>query len=138
YELLTDLSFTDIAKLKQAMHPMEAKKDLARRITADFHSVAGAERAGGEFRRVVQEGELPAEIQTVELPPHMRGPGLIRIDNLLPQIGLADSVTDATRKLKAGSVQINGARHKDLGLKIEDERGELLIQVGKQWRRVAL
>ncbi len=136
YELLTDLSLAEIAKLKRERHPMEAKKDLARRITTDFHSAADAERGAEEFRRVVQEGEIPAEIPTVELPKDMRDSGVIRIDKLLPHIGLADSVSDATRKLKAGSVHVNGVHHKDLGLKIEGERGELLIQVGKQWRRV--
>src|SRR5712692_1572719 len=136
YELLTDLSFSDIAKLQQRAQPMETKKDLARRIVTDFHSAAAAERGAEEFRRVVQEGEIPAEIPTFKLPPAMRGSGTVRIDKLLPQFGLADSVSDATRKLKAGSVHINGARHKVLGLKLEREHGELLIQVGKQWRRV--
>jgi len=36
----------------------------------------------------------------------MRGASAIRLDKLLPQVGLAESVSDATRKLKAGSVQI--------------------------------
>src|SRR6266852_6111387 len=38
HELLTDVSVADIDKMKRESHPMQAKKDLARRIVADFHS----------------------------------------------------------------------------------------------------
>jgi tyrosyl-tRNA synthetase len=136
YELLTDLSLAEIAQLKTQMHPMQAKKDLARRIVADFHSPEAAERAAEEFRRVVQEKEVPEGIPAVPLPNGARSAGVVRMDKLLPQIGLADSVSDATRKIKAGAVEVNGVRHRDLGLKLEGTAGQLLIQVGKKWRRV--
>ena len=135
YELLTDLSLAEIAAVIQE-HPMNAKKDLARRIVTDFHSADAAVRAAEEFRRVVQEKEVPDEIVTVPLPAALRGGPQIRVDKLLPQVGLAESVSDATRKLKAGSVQINGVRHRDLALTLNGASGELLIQVGKAWRRV--
>src|SRR6266699_5265555 len=38
YELLTDVQVADIANMKLSTHPMAAKKDLAHRIVADFHS----------------------------------------------------------------------------------------------------
>jgi tyrosyl-tRNA synthetase len=50
-------------------------------------------------------------------------------------VGLAESVSDAVRKIKAGAVQINGEKVKEVLLK--DPPAELLIQVGKNWRRVA-
>src|SRR5947209_15563477 len=37
YELLTDLSLAEIAKLKRDEHPMQAKKVLTGRIVTDFH-----------------------------------------------------------------------------------------------------
>ena len=113
---------------------MEAKKELARRIVEDFHSAADAARAAGEFRRVVQSGEAPADIPTVVIPGGR--PASVRVDKLLAQVGLAESVGDAVRKLKAGAVQINGSRHRDLSLRLDDSSGELLIQVGRNWRRV--
>ncbi len=135
YELLTDLSLAEIGRLREG-HPMEAKKELARRMVVDFHSAAEAVRAAEEFHRVVQQGLAPALIPVVDLPASLRLAGAIRVDKLLPQVGLAESIADATRKIKAGAVEINGRRHRDLGLKIDDPGGELLIQVGKQWRRV--
>jgi hypothetical protein len=58
----------------------------------------------------------------------------IRIDKLLALTGLADSVTDASRKLKAGAVEIDGAIHKDLLLPAG--AGTLVIRAGKKWKRV--
>jgi hypothetical protein len=50
-------------------------------------------------------------------------------------VGLTESVSDAVRKIKAGAVQINGEKAKEVLLK--DPSVELLIQVGKNWKRIA-
>jgi len=139
YELLTDLSVPEIAKMRERiasgeLHPMRAKMDLARIIVTDFHSAADAERAAAEFDRVVRRHEVPSDIQTVPLPEGVRNEAGIRVDKLLAKVGLADSVSDAVRKIKAGAVEINGARIDELVAKRVD--GEMIIQVGKRWRRV--
>jgi tyrosyl-tRNA synthetase len=82
---------------------------------------------------VVRRKEVPDDIPTVALPDGVTKDGAIRVDKLLAKIGLADSVTDATRKIKAGSVEINGERVKDLAI---PHAPELVIQVGKNWRKV--
>src|SRR4030088_51738 len=46
YELLTDMQVADIEKMKCEAHPMQAKKDLAKRIVADFHSAEAGVKAG--------------------------------------------------------------------------------------------
>ena len=140
YELLTDLSLNDIAALRQSVqsgerHPMEAKSALGRMIVADFHSAEAAGRAAEEFNRVVRRKEIPAEVPEVALPEGVFKDGGIRVDKLLARVGLAESVSDATRKIKAGAVEINGERVKELS--IAANGGELLIQVGKNWRRVS-
>jgi len=53
---------------------------------------------------------------------------------LLAQTGLADRVTDAARKLKAGAVEINGEIYKELLLTVA--AGILVIRVGKKWKRI--
>src|SRR6184192_1039109 len=50
YELLTDLSLAEIAKLKDG-HPMQAKKALAARIVTDFHSAAAAMSATEDWAK---------------------------------------------------------------------------------------
>jgi tyrosyl-tRNA synthetase len=141
YLLLTDRSETDIDRLKARaargdLHPMQAKIDLAKEVVADFHSQADAARAAEEFNRVVRNKEVPSDIQSVPLPDGTRGETGVRVDKMLARIGLADSVTDATRKIKAGAVEINGVRIRDLVL--GELPAEMIVQVGKQWRRVTL
>ena len=72
--------------------------------------------------------------KTVPMPEGARTAAGLRVDKLLSRIGLADSVSDAVRKLKAGAVEINGQRIHDLTL--PDPPAELIVQVGKGWRKV--
>jgi len=141
YELLTDLSLADIARLRERIargerHPMLAKMDLARMTVADFHSPADAERAAAEFNRVVRQGEVPSDIETVPLPESVRTPAGLRIPQLLAKTGLAASVSEATRKIKEGAVEINGGKVTELVF--ADAPAELVIQVGRKWRRVTV
>ena len=134
YELLTDKSLVEITELKASQHPMEAKVALGKSVVADFHSAEDAERAVEVFNAVVRRKEVPAEIPTVPVPEGVLVEGGLRVDKLLAKIGLAESVSDAVRKIKANAVEINGEKQKELLLK--NPPAELLIQVGKQWRKV--
>lgn len=139
YELLTDVSLLEITAMRDRitrgeLHPMTAKMELGKRIVADFHSAADANRAADEFNRVVRQKETPTDIQTVPLPDGVRGPNGLNVEKLIARVGLADSGTDASRKRKAGAIEINGQRVTELV--IAPVEGELLIQVGKHWRRV--
>lgn len=133
YELLTDLPVDEIAALR-SKEPMQTKMDLGRRIVTDFHSQADADAALEAFDREVRQGREPADTETVSLPPAAQTDKGIRLDKLLALTGLADSVTDAARKLKAGAVEIDGAIHKELLLPAG--AGTLVIRAGKKWKRV--
>ncbi len=139
YEVLTDLSVAGIEALRDriargVLHPKQAKMDLARAIVSDFHSAADAERAAEEWTRVVSQHEVPAGIDTVPLPDGVRNDSGIRVDKLLARTGIVPSVSEAVRKIKEGAVEINGGRVTDLVLK--DAGSELVIQLGKKWKRV--
>lgn len=141
YELLTDVSLAEIALMRDRiahgdLHPMQAKMELARTIVADFHAPADAERAAAEFDRVVRRHEVPADIETVPLPEGVWVPGGVRVSQLLARVGLAPSVSEATRKIKEGAVEINGSRVTELVL--PGAPAEMIIQVGKKWRRVTV
>ncbi len=141
YELLTDMSLAQIKELRAKIesggqHPMKAKMALATRIVTDFHSPEAAETAAAAFRHVVQEGQVPEDIQTVPLPEAMRGQATIRIDKLLREVGLCSSGAEANRKLKEGAVSVNGQRHSDMSYELEPATETLTIQVGKKWKRV--
>ncbi|HXB66743.1 MAG TPA: tyrosine--tRNA ligase [Candidatus Acidoferrales bacterium] len=136
YELLTDTSLAEIARLRETMHPMEAKIALGKHIVTDFHCAADAARAAEVFNAVVRRKEVPADLQTVPLPDGVRVETGIRVDKMLAKVGLAESVGDAARKIKAGAVEINGKRVQELIL--PNPVGDMVIQVGKNWRRVTV
>jgi len=121
YELLTDVQVAEIEKMKREAHPMQAKKDLARKIVADFHSAEAATKAGEDWAKLRQREmspeSIPDDIEETRVPfDKIRAsdspqPGLdsfisVRLDRLLVICGLADSTTDAGRKLKASSVEL--------------------------------
>jgi tyrosyl-tRNA synthetase len=121
YELVTDIY------MPRDLHPMDAKKNLARLIVTDFHSAADAARAAEAFSSVVQHKQAPDDIATVELSEPLR------LDKLLAKIGLAESIADAQRKLKANSVEMNGE-------KVTDQfqvpaAGAHIFKVGRNWRK---
>jgi len=131
YELLTDVSMTEIERMKRETHPMQAKKDLAHRIVADFHSADAATKAAEDWAKQFQKNEVPEESEQVRIKfedvisipiseiewsaggdagtwivqgKSYRG---VRLDRLLVKCGLAESGSDAARKLKAGAVKVN-------------------------------
>src|ERR1017187_9576208 len=113
YELLTDVQVADIEKMKVDAHPMAAKKDLAHRIVADFHSVDAAMKAAEDWAKQFQKDEVPESVEEVSVDLAEVGGSVdessragLRLDRLLVKCGLAASSTDAARKLKQGSVRI--------------------------------
>ena len=139
YELLTDTSMSEIAAMQERvatgnLHPMTAKMELGRLIVTDFHSAADAGHAAAEFNRVVQRKEVPTDVPVLRLPDGVRSAAGIHVEKLIARIGLAESVSEASRKRKAGAIEINGLKVSEL--MIPDAGDEMLIQVGKNWRRV--
>ena len=139
YELLTDMPMADIGKLREgiaagARDPMEVKMNLARQLVADYYTETEADAARDAFDREVRRGLEPADTETVDLPDAARTDKGIRVDKLLAATGLADSVTDAVRRLKAGAVEINGEIQRDLLLTAAN--GMLVLRSGKKWKRV--
>ncbi len=139
WTLLTDLRPGEIDKMQQdvasgALHPMEAKKRLARTIVKDFHGETAALQAEEDWATRYQRKEASDAAERIRIPLNsIRVQSLeeqghftqemapsdftgiggayapIRVDKLLVQCGLAGSSTDANRKIKANSVRINGS-----------------------------
>lgn len=129
WELLTDKSMAEIEAMKRS-EPMQVKMCLARQIVTDFHSVEAANQAQADFDREVREGQQPEDIETTALDAGI-GTSLPKI---LLAAGLADSRTDAERKIKAGAVEIDGERH--AGLTFAVPPGGAVFRVGKKWKRI--
>jgi tyrosyl-tRNA synthetase len=135
YELLTDVQLPEIEKMKSGSHPMEAKKDLARRIVTDFHSADAAAKAAEDWAKQFQKDELPQDVEEVEASVEVTAEGLVRLDKLLAREGLADSVSDAVRKLKQKAVKVNGELKTD-SITSLDLKQLLVLQVGRKIKRI--
>jgi tyrosyl-tRNA synthetase len=135
YELITDVQVAEIEKMKRESHPMDAKKDLGRRIVTDFHSTEAAAKAGEDWAKQFQKGQVPEDVEevTLDLPSESR----LRLDKLLQRMGLADSVSDAARKIKQKSVRIDGQLSTDPAMVIELKQG-MIAQAGKRMKKVYL
>jgi tyrosyl-tRNA synthetase len=129
WELLTDKSLAEISGMK-AEEPMQVKMRLARQIVGDFHSAEDATQAQADFDREVRAGQEPDDIETISIPPDA-GSSLPKI---LLGTGMAESRTDAERKIKAGAVEINGERITSLSFTLV---GPSVVRVGKKWKRIA-
>jgi tyrosyl-tRNA synthetase len=136
--LLTDRSSEEIEAHRARVargeqHPMEAKKELAGAIVAEFHSDEDADEARREFERVFSARDLPSEIP--ELAIELAGPTVL-LSKLLVEAGLAASNSEARRLMKQGGVRVDGEQVRDPKSELDTERAEpVLIQVGK--RRIA-
>jgi tyrosyl-tRNA synthetase len=144
YELLTDVSMTEIEKMKREIHPMQAKKELARRIVADFHSGEAAVKAGEDWAKQFQKNQTPADIERQEVEPEgltgirlQDGRWPIRLDKLLARCGLADSVSDGSRKIKQKAVSIDGKTETRLEVPLSLPI-DLVIRVGRKIKNVAI
>jgi tyrosyl-tRNA synthetase len=132
YELLTDVQVTEIGKMKRDAHPMQAKKDLARRIVEDFHGADAAAKAGENWGKQFQKDEVPEEVAEVEIAAPE---GRLRIDKLLARVGLAGSITDAGRLVKQGAVKLNGASVSDPASVVDISEG-VTLQAGRKIKKV--
>ncbi len=132
YELLSDLSDGEIAILKERMqkgeiHPKEVKKQLARELTARFHSAEAALLAEENFEKVFQQGGLPDSIPEA----HLGAKGEIWLPQLLVEAGLVNSTSDGRRMIQQNAVSLDGDKVTVPAAKVEAQ-GEILLRVGKR------
>jgi tyrosyl-tRNA synthetase len=130
--LLTDVQVAEIEKMKSETHPMEAKKELARKIVADFHGAEAAAKAGEDWGKQFQKSEVPEDVEEASIDaPDNR----LRIDKLVARAGLAGSVSDAGRMVKQGAVRVNGTviNEPTTVLNILDRP---ILQVGRKIKKV--
>ncbi|MGH9767326.1 MAG: S4 domain-containing protein, partial [Blastocatellia bacterium] len=134
YELLTDLTQGEITQLKSgvesgARHPRDVKSELAKKLVANFHSTALADRAEAEFIRRFREHQAPTEIETRSVKPAAQK---IKLVDLLLQVELAPSKAEARRLISQGGVKLNGERISDAAFEVDTAAiKEAQLQVGK-------
>ncbi|HTZ96384.1 MAG TPA: tyrosine--tRNA ligase [Terriglobales bacterium] len=163
YELLTDVQMAEIEKMKSEVHPMQAKKELARRIVQDFHSAEASVKAGEDWAKQFQKDEVPEDLDVIEirlndLVPQGSGGGavrviggidqpaeteVVRIDKLIRIAGLATSNTEAAGKQKQGAVSMLSVDGESIDIGRElvvmlpvDQ--DIVLRVGRRMKKVRI
>lgn len=132
FELITDLPLEKISKIKASlaagqMHPRDAKMLLGRTIVRMYHGIGASERAQEQFISVFQKGSMPDEI------PELRWNGTeeVNILELLANVNLLPSKSEARKMIKNNGVKIDGAKVEDPNLIVRVQEG-MTVQVGKR------
>jgi tyrosyl-tRNA synthetase len=149
-----------------SQHPMELKKALARRIVQDFHGEQAAKTADENWAKQFQKDEVPENIVVsrilysqvyVKDTEALAGPTLpyyplfdfgevvpgtlipmLRLDKIISAVNLANSNSEAARKLKERAVRIDGNVVVVNQIATPVPSKEFALNVGRHWRKVQI
>ncbi len=145
WTFLTDLRQSEIDQMRSdvaagSLHPMEAKKRLARNIVTGFHSAEEAQRADENWARQFQQGSASDDVPVVKVnvsePGLMEPTSAVKIAKLLQLVGLASSTSEANRKLGENAVSINGEKFSGKTEPMERMGESPILRLGKKSVRV--
>lgn len=135
FELLSFRPLSEIEgwrhEVSEGANPRDFKYLLGEELVTRFHSAVEGVRAKEAFIARFRQGVLPEDLPETEIGVP---PGGIPIANLLKQVGLVSSTTEALRMIDQGAVRIDGGRVEDRTLRCAPGVCHVL-QVGK--RRLA-
>ncbi len=126
------LTRLETARIDAALagHPREAKALLAAEVTAFYHGEEAAGVAAGQFDREVRDKVLPDD-----LPEVAWGDGwgdALPLPNLLKELGLCQSTSEARRAIQQGGVRLDGEVKSDAREEVPRPSAAQLVQVGKK------
>ena len=109
-------------KLKEGtLHPLDAKKELATTIVGQLHTKDEAEKALKYFENTIQGGELPQELETVEIAANE-----VLVDAISKVIG---SKSEAKRLLLQKAIEVNGQTVENPTYELQ---GGEVVKIGKK------
>jgi len=144
WTLLTDLRQSEVDALRAqvasgSLHPMEAKKQLARAIVADFHSADDAQHADAQWSQMFQQKAVSEDVEEVAVayadlvgPSGLPGALAIRLPKLLVQLGLAPSGAEASRKIAEKAVKLDGEVATNAIVPLEKLPTRIVVRLGKR------
>ena len=131
FDLLSLRPPSDIDDLKKSIdsgaNPRDAKIELAYELAERFTSTKDAEEAKENFFKKFAKNELPTNIEEKEIPFS----GELALPNILKDLGMVTSTSEALRLIKQGAVKIDQNKVESKDFKIEQNK-KTLIQVGKK------
>jgi len=129
YELLTN---KDLQQIKN-MHPMEAKKNLAKNIIQQYYDKTAAEEADKDFEKRIQKGDHFTDLPAKEIKMGETGltGGKLSLSLLLCDMeSLVKSRSEFRRLIDSSSIIVNGEKIKDIDYGLELDK-EYCIKIGR-------
>ncbi|MFQ5407559.1 MAG: tyrosine--tRNA ligase, partial [Anaerolineales bacterium] len=108
-----------------ALHPRDAKMQLAGEIVSIFYGDAAAAAAAAAFTRVYRHGDNPQDM------PDLRVAGNPRLVDFIVENGLAASKGEVRRLIRQGGVRLDGDKVADTERRL-DLAAETVLQLGKR------
>ncbi|AGB41965.1 tyrosyl-tRNA synthetase [Halobacteroides halobius DSM 5150] len=136
FELVTEVPLNELQEIKASLedgslHPMKAKKRLAREIVATYYDQETAKKAQQEFEKVFKKGGTPDDMPEIEISDDQLEDGEMWIVKLVAATGFVDSNSQARRMIKQGAVTINDKKYQKINIDLKVEN-EMIIKVGKK------
>lgn len=94
-------------KLDPNLHPMEAKKELARRITARYHSASAAHTARTDWEQQFSQRQVPVNLEEIPATSASNWAALLKHHGLCP------STSEARRLIAQGGLTLDGQKITD-------------------------
>lgn len=103
FELLTDLPLEEVDRLL-AGHPKEAKVTLGKLVVTQYHDPVSADAAAQRWQKEIGEGALPSDMREATLSrAQLDAAGQMPAANLLKELGLVPSTSEAANRIKGGA-----------------------------------
>ncbi|EMP0349482.1 TPA: tyrosine--tRNA ligase [Clostridioides difficile] len=130
YNLVTDVHPDEVNKIESqlkegSVNPRDIKMNLAREIVTLYHGEESAKEAEERFKSVFQKGQIPEDIQTIQV----REDGFDLIEVLVSN-EIVKSKSEVRRLASQGGVKVNGEKVEDLSTIVKES--ELVVQIGKK------
>ena len=132
FDLLSFRSNQEISDLKKEQkagkNPRDIKILLAKELIERFHSAKDAQSAEEAFINRFQKGIIPSDIEEVSIS--IEG-NEVPLPNLLKEVALVSSTSEAMRMIKQGAVKIDDNKIEDPKLTVKKNTSGV-FQVGKR------
>ena len=114
-------------ELPAAMHPLEAKKQLAREITATYHTPEIAHKVWEDWTQRFSEKKLAeANLPEFVVAENLNDAIPVVVAAYWKSFGITKSRTDVRRLIQQGSVQLDGEKITDPKSRLSLNRGQVL------------
>jgi len=126
-DYITHLTDCELSQFSE--NPREKQRQMAFEVVSTFHGSENALKAMRDSESLIFALSTEAEVPEVSLESIIFP---CRLANMLKDLNLVESTSDARRKIKAGSIKLNGTKILDENRIIDSSVSNQIIQLSKK------